>query len=136
MDRLFDDFWSGRRWPLAGEGPGGLEVRTDVAETEDAIEIAAEMPGVAESDVTVELSDGVLTVRGEKRQESEEKKKDRYRCERSYGSFQRAFAVPEAVDVDAIRAEFDKGVLRLTLPKKPEAKATARRIPVGSARAQ
>jgi HSP20 family protein len=149
MDRLFEDFL-GRRWPALWGGPlvgatmermpsyfggaagdGLIDVKMDIAETEDAIEITAEMPGVPEEDLDVELAGGVLTIRGEKKQSHEEKQKDFYRCERSYGSFQRAFGVPESVDAEKIEAMFDKGVLHVTLPKKAEAKAKAKKIPVG-----
>jgi HSP20 family protein len=141
MDRLFDEMLGSRRWPLSwaedfgrmplAGGHGLIDVKTDVSETEDAIEIVAEMPGVAEDEVEIELAGDLLTIKGEKKQESEEKKKDYYRCERSFGSFQRSFAVPESVDRDAVSADFDKGILRVTLPKKPEAKAAAKKIPVG-----
>ncbi len=141
MDRLFDEMLGGRRWPMSlvedlgrpapSSGNGLLEVKTDVSETEDAIEIVAEMPGVAEEDIGIELSGELLTIKGEKKQETEEKKKDYYRCERSFGSFQRSFAVPPSVDRDAIAADFDKGVLHVTMPKKPEAKGQAKKIPLG-----
>ncbi len=144
VDRLFDDVFSGRRWPLgrAAEewgrvpsyfsvaGSGLIDVKMDISETPDAIEITAEMPGVGEEDVDIELTGGMLTIKGEKKQESEEKKKDYYRSERTYGSFQRSFGVPDSIDTDKIEARFDKGVLHVTLPKKPEAKAESKKIPV------
>ena len=145
VDRMFDDFFSGRRWPLgraaedwgrlpshfAVAGRGLIDVKLDISETPEAIEIAAEMPGVGEEDVEIELSGSVLTIKGEKTQQSEDKEKDYYRCERSYGSFQRSFGVPDSIDGDGIEAKFDKGVLHIVMPKKPEAKTEAKKIPVG-----
>lgn len=144
MDRLFDDFFGGRQWPpgRGSEGWGRLpshfnvvgnglvEVKLDVSETPEAIEIEAEIPGVSESDLDIALSGGVLTIKGEKTQKSEEKKKDFYRSERSYGSFQRSFGVPDSIDSDRIEATFDKGVLHIVLPKKPEAKTETKKIAV------
>lgn len=144
VDRMFDDFFSGRRWPLGRTtedwgrlpshfnvaGRGLIDVKLDISETPDAIEIAAEMPGVSEDDVEIELSGGVLSIKGEKTQKSEEKQKDYYRCERSYGSFQRSFGVPDSIDGEKIEAKFDKGVLHIVMPKKPEAKTEAKKIPV------
>lgn len=145
IDRLFDDFWGGgggRRGmmprlfdfePLAKSFQGKMgfvEPRVDVAETDKDYEITAELPGLDEKDVEVTLSDGVLTIRGEKKTEAEEKKKDYYRVERSYGSFQRSFALPESVDEEKISAAFEKGVLKLTLPKSAEAQKKQRKIAI------
>ena len=133
MDRLFDDFFGGRlpsHFNVVGNGL--VEVKLDVSETPEAIEIEAEIPGVGESDLDIALSGGVLTISGEKTQKSEEKKKDFYRSERSYGSFQRSFGVPDSIDSDRIEATFDKGVLHILLPKKPEAKTETKKIAVKS----
>ena len=78
------------------------------------------------------MADGVLTIKGEKREEKEEKQKDYYLQERSFGSFERSFEVPEGVEVDKIEASFKKGVLMLTLPKKAEAQKPAKKIEVKS----
>ena len=83
----------------------------DIAETDKAYEITAELPGMDEKNIEVKFADGVLTIRGEKKDEKEEKKKDYYLSERSYGSFQRSFQVPDGVDTDKIEATFKKGVL-------------------------
>ena len=86
-----------------------------------------------EKNIDVKVADGTLTIKGEKQEEKEEKKKDYYLRERSFGSFERSFAIPEGVDADKIEASFKKGVLTLTLPKKPEAQKPAKKIDVKAA---
>ena len=93
----------------------------DVSETDKAYEITAELPGMDEKNVEVKVATGVLTIKGEKQDEKEEKKKDYYMRERSFGSFERTFAVPDGVDSDKIDANFKKGILSVTLPKNAEA---------------
>ena len=105
----------------------------DVAETDKAYEITAELPGMSESDVEVVAANGVLTIKGEKKEEKEEKKKDYYLSERRYGSFERRMQIPEDVEADKIEAAFKKGVLTVTLPKKPEAQKPAKKIEVKAA---
>jgi HSP20 family protein len=105
----------------------------DIAETEKAYEITAELPGMSESDVEVVASNGGLTIKGEKKEEKEEKKKDYYLSERRYGSFERRMQIPEGVDADKIDATFKKGVLTVTLPKKPEGQKPAKKISVRAA---
>ena len=85
---------------------------------------------MAEKDIDVKVSDGNLTIKGEKQEEKEEKKKDYYLQERRFGSFERRFRVPEGVDIDKIEASFKNGVLTVTLPKKPEAQAASKKIEV------
>jgi len=104
--------------------------RADVRETDKAYQIDVELPGVDEKDVEVTMTDDLMTVRGEKKAEREEKEEGYYLAERTYGSFQRSFRLPEDVDADKIGAEFSKGVLRVTLPKSPEAQAKTRKIKV------
>jgi len=105
----------------------------DVTETDKAFEIAAELPGMEEKNIEVSVSDGVLTIKGEKQEDKEEKKKDYYLSERTYGSFQRSFEVPKGVDLDKIEASFKKGVLTVTLPKTAEAQKAEKKIAVKSA---
>lgn len=151
VDRVFDDFFRG--WPSLMTFPSrffdfgsfkqaaeplkttlaSFAPRVDVSETAEAFEIEAELPGVDEKDINVALSDGVLTIKGEKKVEREEKKKDYYLSERSYGTVQRSFELPDAVEVDKIFAEFKKGVLTITLPKSKEAKSKERKIAIKSA---
>jgi HSP20 family protein len=91
------------------------------------------LPGVDERNVEVKVADGVLTIKGEKNEEREEKKKDYYLCERNFGSFERSFQVPDGVDSDKIEASFKKGLLTVTLPKKQEAQKATKRIDVKAA---
>ena len=107
-----------------------IEPRVDVTEDDNAYEITAEMPGVEEKDIEVTVKDNRLTLRGEKKSEREEKKKDYHMTERSYGSFQRSFLLPQDVDAGKIKAEFDKGLLTLTLPKTPESKTKERKVAI------
>ena len=105
----------------------------DVAESDRAYKVHAELPGIDEKNVEVKVTDGVLTIKGEKQEEKEEKKKDYYLSERSFGSFQRAFQIPNGVDLDKIEANFKKGVLTVTLPKSTEAQKAEKKITVKSA---
>ena len=104
----------------------------DIAETDRAFEVTAELPGIDEKDVDISVADGVLTIRGEKKAESEEKAKNYHRIERAYGSFQRSLALPPTIDEDAIEATFRNGVLKLLLPKTAKALEKAKKIPVKS----
>jgi len=144
IDQLFDDFGM-RNWrsPFAGSlfdvtplwrgESSWTALAVDIAETEKAYEITAELPGIDEKNVEVKFADGVLTIKGEKREEKEEKKKDYYLNERTFGAFQRAFRVPDGVDADKIEATFKKGVLTVTMPKSAEAEKAAKKITVKAA---
>ena len=92
--------------------------------------ISVEVPGVDEKDVKIELANNTLTIGGEKKQEKEEKEKNFYRVERSYGSFQRVLSLPEDADQEKIQATFKKGVLRITVPRKALPHAEAKQIEV------
>ena len=94
----------------------------DVSETKDNFVVKAELPGLDAKDVNVSISGDMLTIKGEKKKEEEEKDEHHHYVERYYGSFQRTFQLPSSVKTDKIDATFDKGVLKVTLPKKPEAK--------------
>ena len=121
VNRLFDSVWH-----------GDLDVRTlfgrgwapalDVAETDEAVIVKAEVPGIDAKDLEVTLTGGVLTIKGEKREEKEEQTERQHRVERTYGAFSRSIDVPEEVDPDQIKAKCKDGILTVTLPKKPEAK--------------
>jgi HSP20 family protein len=122
MNRLFDDFftdfplaprWGERDLPSAGFSP-----RVDVSETEKEVRISAELPGMDEKDITVEMADEAITVRGEKKEEKEDKGKNWYRREQSYGSFHRVIPLPASVDGEKAKAKFKKGVLTITVPKR------------------
>jgi HSP20 family protein len=141
IDRLFEDFDHGgwgfpfRRSLLDFEPrwPGETAPAVDVAEKDRAYEIAAELPGIDPNNIEVKLANGVLTIKGEKKQETEEKKKNYYVSERRYGSFERSFQVPDGVDAEKIEASFNKGVLTLTLPKSAEAQKSVKTIAVKAA---
>ena len=119
LERMFDEFW-GRTAPEA-TAVETWAPRVDISEEDTAVLLTAELPGVSKDDVKVELKDGVLTLSGEKKSEHKEEKNGFYRSERVYGSFTRSFTVPETLDAEKIEAEYANGVLRLTLPKRPEA---------------
>jgi HSP20 family protein len=129
INRLFDDAFRGfgLPGPAAEAGP---RLAMDVKETDQALEVTADLPGVDEKDIEVTVSDGTLVVRAEKKAERESKDADYHLLERSYGSFYRALPLPFAVDADKVAAVFDKGVLKLTLPKPPEAAARPKKIEI------
>ena len=131
MERLFEDFSRDLGWGAPALAQTGMAPRVDVSETETEIRIEAELPGVDEKDIEVVLSDGRLTIKGEKKQEKEEKKKDFHLVERSYGSFARSIGLPFEADPGQIKASFAKGVLSITVPKPPEVKAKEKKIPIG-----
>ena len=103
----------GREW-------SGFDPKVDVIETEDAVKVEAELPGLAAEDVHVTVSRNVLSIKGEKKQEREEKGDNWYRAERSYGAFERAIPLPQGTDTDQADATFDKGVLTVTFCKTEE----------------
>ncbi len=142
VDHLFDDvsrgslhlpfgrrafevepFW---RRELIGQGMPAV----DIAEKEKSFEITAELPGMDEKDIEIKLSNGNLIIKGEKNEETEEKKKGYYLSERHYGSFERIFNLPKGVDSEQISAQYKKGLLTINLPKKPEAIKPEKVIPV------
>lgn len=123
FDRLISAFW-GEPTPVTAWAP-----RLDVHEDKDAYTIEADLPGVEKKDVELSVEDGVLTIRGTRKDTREEKGKDGWhRLERHYGSFERSLSLGEGVDVEHVKAEMKDGVLHLTLPKKEQAKP--RRIEV------
>ena len=130
VQKTFEDF--SRRSPLAGFGPDTLAPKIDVAEGKDAIDLTAELPGVDEKDVEVTLVEGALTIRGEKKTERDEKDKDKnwHVMERSYGSFSRTISLPFDTDPAKVEAKFDKGVLRIHLPKPVEVAKKQQKIEI------
>lgn len=137
MDRLFDEFGRGffsfptrlampdiePLWRTAGRG---IEPVVDIVERPDRYEITAELPGMDEKNIEVKLSNGLLIVSGEKMEEREEKEANYHMSERRYGSFQRSFRLPEGINADKIEATFQKGVLKVALPKTEGAKKEAK----------
>ena len=139
MNRLFDDVWGdgGRfdldRWGAPLSGPlGAFAPKVDVRETDEAIEVKAELPGMGEDDIQVSLDRGALTLQGEKRSEKEEETDGRTYRECTYGSFHRQIPIPCEIDEDRVEAAFRKGVLSVKLPKSAAAKERAKKIAVKS----
>jgi HSP20 family protein len=129
VDRLFDDFF---RDPLPGFGlGGGLSAwpSLEVTERDNEIRVTAEVPGMSEKDVELLVEDGMLTIRGERKSENEDK--DRGWSERWYGRYERRIALPSGVDEEKARADFRDGVLTVTLPRSAEAER-GRRIPINA----
>jgi HSP20 family protein len=124
IDRVFEDFGHAAWSPF---GATGAAIKMDLAETKDAFEITAELPGLEEKDVDVSLSGRLLTVSGEKKAEKEQKDKNYRLVERSYGAFSRTVELPADVKADAVKASFSNGVLKVTAPRnvKTEAKKIA-----------
>lgn len=120
-------------WPFQNENGVITSAWTppvDIFEDQAAVKIVAELPGVKADDVKLSIENSVLTIRGEKRQEAEEKTERIHRYERSYGVFERAFALPNSVDADKIEAHYENGILTVTVPKIE--KARPREIPVNA----
>jgi HSP20 family protein len=127
VDRLFDAFFGGgeqqsRRWVPA----------IDLVEGEDHFVLKADLPGLAEDDVNIEVQDGTLTISGERKAEHESRERGWYRVERSFGSFSRSLTLPDGVDPDAISARFDRGVLEVRIPKPEERKPRRVQIHAGA----
>jgi HSP20 family protein len=132
MNRLFNTFFD---TPTTG-GNGSNAVRRwvpsmDLVETDEHFVLRADLPGLTEGDVSIELEDNVLTVSGERKAEHEDKKEGFYRMERSFGQFRRSLTLPDGVDADGIGATFDKGVLEVRIPKPEERKPRRVAIQVG-----
>jgi len=134
IDSLFDDFTG--RWPALNEKNGNGAAywpALDMTETNDAVDVAAELPGVDSKDVEITAVGSVLTIKGEKKSEKETKEKGYYCAERSYGSFVRSVELPFEIDASKVDATFDKGVLKVHIGKPPGVKAETKKIPVKSA---
>jgi HSP20 family protein len=121
-------------WPFGDQNGGTLTSSwtpaVDVSEDKNTVKIVAELPGVRSEDVKLSIENNVLTIRGEKKQEVEENNERVHRYERTYGSFERAFALPNSIDPDKIEARHENGILTVLLPKAE--KARPREIPVKS----
>jgi HSP20 family protein len=140
IDRIFDRFNFpfgpfGRRAfdlevPWARAPGSAIAPAVDVVEKDKEYEISAELPGMDEKNIELKLANGVLTIKGEKKNEKEERQKDYYMSERRYGSFLRSFHVPEGVDTAKIEAAFSMGVLRIKLPKTAEAQKSEKTITI------
>ncbi len=142
IDRLFDDFGAGLwRHPLSrrvhsllpASAEWALQPATELVECNGEYRVTAELPGMNAEDIDIKLSNGTITIRGEKSEEKKEEKDDYLVSERRYGEFQRSLSLPTGVDADAVSANFANGVLTVTLPKTPEAKQKERKVEVKSA---
>lgn len=126
MNRVFDSFWHGdfglesmREWGSR------FNLDLDVVEDENFVTIKADTPGIDPKDIDISVVGNTLTIKGEKKEESEDKGKDYYRSERRYGSFVRSIQLPSSVDAEKVKAEYKKGVLKITMPK-PESEKPKR----------
>ncbi|UCF31378.1 MAG: Hsp20/alpha crystallin family protein [bacterium] len=119
MNRLFSDFYG----EPSGTAVSMVNPAVDVVDTKDSIRIHVELPGIAKEDVEISLKDDILTIRGEKKREKEEKGENRYYVERSFGSFSRTMSLPGRVKNDKVKATFKNGVLEIDLPKAEEEKS-------------
>jgi HSP20 family protein len=131
MNRLFNTFFDGST-PANG---GSTQLRRwvpamDLVESDDHFELRADLPGLSEDDVHIEVEDNVLTISGERKSEREERKDGYFRVERASGHFRRALTLPEGIDPESIQASFDKGVLEVTIPK-PEQR-TPRKVTISA----
>ena len=121
---LFPSTW------LAPKNGGQWLPEVDITEEKDRIIVKADLPGMKQEEIAVEVSDGVLTIKGERKRETESKEGKTYRVERSYGSFLRSFTLPAGVDATKVNAAYKNGVLEVTLPKLAEAKAKQIKVEV------
>jgi HSP20 family protein len=128
MEETFDRFFQGWPWSRGPAEGLGWAPAIDVVDRKDEVVLRADLPGMTEKDVEVTMQDGNLTIRGERKEEKEEKEENYYCCERSYGAFSRALAVPAGVNVGKINATFKNGVLEVHLPKTKE--VTGKKIEV------
>lgn len=122
INRLFEDLFPTSERELLPTTWTRWTPAVDIYEEPDAILVEADLPGLSKDDITVNLENNVLTIRGERKLEREDKRENYHRIERAYGVFARSFTLPSEVDPDKIDAEFKDGVLRIRMPKKEEAK--------------
>lgn len=144
VDHLFEDFNRGSMLTPFRRGLFDVEPfwnrefigrsvpAVDITEKDESFEITAELPGMDQENIDIKLSNGNLIIKGEKKEDKEEKRKGYYLSERHYGAFERAFSLPKGVDTDKIEANFSKGVLSISLPKKPEAMKAEKKVQIKS----
>lgn len=131
MNRMFEDFW--QDYPtVRTRGLPDVRMHVDVEEKPKEYVISAELPGMDEKDIDITVSEGVLTIKGEKKTEDERDENNVHISERSYGSFRRSFRLPPEVSNEKIVANFDKGVLTVSVPKAPEAESPVRKVKIKS----
>jgi HSP20 family protein len=137
LNSIFQDF----SWPNSQSGSGeslaagSFVPAVDIYEDAQKVVVKLEVPGIKQEDLDVRLENQILTIKGERKFESEEKEENFHRIERRYGNFVRSFSVPQTVDTEGVTAHYDAGILTVTLAKKAEAKPKQVKIGVGSAEA-
>jgi HSP20 family protein len=136
MDRVFDSFLGRSLFGRPAlfrrtEAATTIAPNIDIRENDKEIILEAELPGIDEKDIEILVRDGVLSLKGEKKSEREDKKDNFHLVERSYGSFERSFRLPDSADEAQIKANFNKGVLRVVVPKRAEAVKSEKKIPIG-----
>ena len=132
MNKMLDSFhrnWDATMFPQL---TASFMPRLDITEEEKTFTVTAELPGMNEKDIELSISGDALSIKGEKKEEKDDKSKNYYYSERSYGSFMRTIPLPRQIEVDKVSANFQKGVLTITLPKSSEAVATSKKISVKS----
>lgn len=127
-DRFFENFFDSFLGSALTHGRDSWSPAVDILEKDENLILRAEMPGLDEKEIELNIQGNVLTLKGEKKMEKEEKREDFRRVERSYGLFTRSFSLPDGADTEKIRAEYKNGVLTVTIPQKPEVRP--REIPV------
>jgi HSP20 family protein len=133
MNRLFDDFFRGFDLPFTGQsGWQGGWPHVELEETDKEYKLVAELPGIDEKDIDITMSDDQLTIKGEKKAESGSPENGNRYTERWYGKFQRSFELGPDADPEKVKASFRKGVLTITVGKRPEEKSQVKRIPVSA----
>ncbi len=129
FDSLFDELWGGRRPSLAQDN-GFLAPNVEISESDDELQFVVELPGIDKDDVDVSITDDVLVICGEKKQEEEKEERDYHLSERIYGSFRRSFALPQNANADKADAKTVNGVLTIKIPKVAAAKPAQKKIKI------
>ncbi|WP_210259348.1 Hsp20/alpha crystallin family protein [Agrobacterium sp. a22-2] len=132
MDQALETFFNNRNpfSDITAAAGGVMAPSVDIAENDGAITMTAELPGLSETDVDLSIHNGLLILKGEKKMEKTDEKDNYHVTERRYGSFQRSMRLPPSVDEAAVSATFDKGVLTISMPKKPGTAPVERKIAI------
>ena len=120
LNRFVNDFFENE--PSRGHNNGVWSPAVDISETENSIQVTAEVPGMNKDDIKISIHNNVLVLKGEKKKEKEEKEENYHRIERAYGSFMRSFSLPTSIDANKVKASYKDGILTIELSKKEEAK--------------